>query len=103
MVHKILKKYVPMRETAFYILYCLQEENNSYNIAKRVLDLSEDQVQIGAGTMYGTLSKFQKDRLIKHFRQEEKRIYYQITNLGQEILNQEIKRFKRIYKLIGEE
>ena len=32
----IRKVYVPMTETGFYILYCLQEEMHGYNIGLRV-------------------------------------------------------------------
>lgn len=97
---QLLKKYAPMTETAFYILYCLQSEDNGYNITKRVLDLTDGDVNIGAGTMYGSLSKFEKDGLITHTRKEEKRIYYQVTDLGQALLDKEINRIKRIAEML---
>lgn len=53
---------------------------------------------IGAGTMYGTLSKMEKDGLIAIVREEEKRKLYQITGLGAEILSLEIRRIERLYK-----
>ena len=95
---RIRKKYSPMTETAFYILFSLQTEDNGYNISKRVDDFTQGRVQIGAGTMYGSLSKFEKDGLIEHTRKEEKRIYYQITNLGQDILDLEKERIKQVYQ-----
>ena len=53
---------------------------------------------ISAGTMYGTLSKMEKDGLIVFEREEEKRKLYRITELGKEILHLEIKRIERLYK-----
>ena len=53
--------------------------------------------------MYGTLSKMEKDGLIVFDREENKRKIYQITDLGRQILEIELKRIKRLYKTsIGE-
>ena len=60
----IRKVYVPMTETGFYILYCLQEEMHGYNIGLRVKVMTCGEVTISPGTMYGTLSKMEKDGLI---------------------------------------
>ena len=54
--------------------------------------------ELSAGTMYGTLSKMEKDGLIVFEREEEKRKLYRITELGKEILHLEIKRIERLYK-----
>ena len=48
--------------------------------------------------MYGSLSKMEKDGLIRFIREEEKRKIYQITELGQEVLNLELKRIRRLYR-----
>ena len=53
---------------------------------------------ISAGTMYGTLSKMEKDGLIAFVREEEKRKLYQITALGSEVLDIELARIERLYK-----
>ena len=99
---KIKRVYVPMTETGFYILFCLQEEMHGYNITQKVQEMTEGQVEIGPGTMYGTLGKMEKDGLIEFVREEEKRKLYKITPLGQEVLQLEIARIKRLYKNIGE-
>lgn len=53
---------------------------------------------ISAGTMYGTLSKLEKDGLINFVKEEEKRKLYQITDLGADVLKLEIQRIERLYK-----
>ena len=47
----IRKVYVPMTETGFYILYCLQEEMHGYNIGLRVKVMTCGEVTISPGTM----------------------------------------------------
>ena len=101
MTDKLRRVYVPMTETGFYILFCLREEMHGYSIGQRVRDMTEGAVTISAGTMYGTLSKMEKDGLIRFTREEEKRKLYRITALGEEILSLEIERIKRLYRNIG--
>ncbi len=97
---KIKRVYVSMTETGFYILFCLQEEMHGYNIKQKVKEMTEGQVEIGPGTMYGTLGKMEKDGLIEFVREEEKRKLYKITPIGKEVLQLEIARIKRLYKNI---
>ena len=97
---KIKRVYVPMTETGFYILFCLQEEMHGYNITQKVREMTKGQVEIGPGTMYGTLGKMEKDGLIEFVREEEKRKLYKITSTGLEVLQLEIERIKRLYRNI---
>lgn len=100
MEERIKRIYIPMTETGFYILFCLQTEMHGYNIGKMTQELTDGAVAISPGTMYGTLSKMEKDGLITFLREEEKRKVYIITDLGREILNIEIRRIERLYKNI---
>ena len=93
----IKKVYVPMTETGFYILLCLQEPNHGYGVVQKAKDLTNDAICLAPGTMYGSLSKMEKDGLITFLREEEKRKIYQITNLGREVLELEGKRIERLY------
>lgn len=95
---KIKRVYIPMTETGFYILFCLQEEMHGYNILQKVKQMTNDEIVISAGTMYGSLSKMEKDGLIQFTKEEGKRRFYIITALGSEILNIELKRIERLYK-----
>lgn len=94
----IQKIYVPMTETGFYILFCLQTPQHGYGITQQVNSMTNKEVNISAGTMYGTLSKMEKDGLIQFHAEEEKRKLYKITELGKEVLTTEIKRIERLYK-----
>ena len=94
----IRKVYVPMTETGFYILFCLQEEMHGYNIGQKVKEMTGSAVTISPGTMYGTLSKMEKDGRISFVREEEKRKIYMITDLGRSVLELERKRIARLYQ-----
>ena len=94
----IKKVYVPMTETGFYILFCLQEEMHGYNIGLKVKDMTNGELTISPGTMYGTLSKMENDNLISFVKEEDKRKSYIITDLGKEVLEIELKRIERLYK-----
>ena len=98
----IKKVYVPMTETGFYILLCLQQPNHGYGIVQKVSAMTEGEVRLTPGTMYGSLSKMEKDGLIQFVREEEKRKLYVITPLGDEVLQLELKRIRRLYNTIQE-
>ena len=94
----IRKVYAPMTETGFYILLCFREESHGYNVIRKVKELTDGEIRLGPGTMYGTLSKMEKDGLIRFVREEEKRKIYCITDLGREVLDLEMKRIERLYR-----
>lgn len=98
----IRKVYVPMTETGFYILLCLQETMHGYGIVQKVENLTHGDIKISPGTMYGSLSKMEKDGLIRFVREEDKRKLYCITDLGKQVLNLEIKRIERLYRTMKE-
>ena len=60
--------------------------------------MTNDEIILAPGTMYGSLSKMEKDGLIRYMAEENKRKIYEITGLGQEVLNLELARIERLYK-----
>lgn len=98
MDHHIRKVYVPMTETGFYILLCLREDAHGYSIVKKTEQLTHGEIRISPGTLYGSLSKMEKDGLIQFVREEENRKIYHITKLGNQVLDLEMKRIERLYQ-----
>ena len=98
----IKKVYVPMTETRFYILLCLQQPMHGYGIVQQVEQLTDGEIRLSPGTMYGTLSKMEKDRIISFVREEEKRKIYCITELGREVLQMEMRRIERLFRNVKE-
>ena len=82
----IKKVYVPMTETGFYILLCLRSPNHGYGVVQKVREMTDNEVVLGPGTMYGSLSKMEKDGLIEFVR------------VGMEVLELELKRIQRLYR-----
>lgn len=94
----IRKVYVPMTETGFYILLCLRKPNHGYGIVQQVREMTEGEIVLAPGTMYGSLSKMEKDDLIRFVEEVDKRRIYQISALGEEVLELELKRIERLYR-----
>lgn len=98
----IKKVYVPMTETGFYILLCLRKPNHGYGIVQMVKEMTDGEIVLAPGTMYGSLSKMEKDGLIHFVREEDKRKIYSITDLGREVLEIEMRRIGRLYRNMEE-
>ena len=96
-----MKKSEPMSESYFYILLCLSKgANHGYGIMQMTEKLSNGDVTIGSGTMYGATSNMMKKGWIKEIMSSEpgmerKRLYC-LTELGEEALMTEITRLKRM-------
>lgn len=103
MDQRLQRIYVPMTESAFYILFSLQSELHGYGIGQKIQELTDGAVVLGPGTMYGTLSKMEKDGLIRFTRETDKRKNYVITPLGQEVLDLEKKRIRHLYSIVAQE
>lgn len=95
---KLLSEYLPMSESAYYILLSLKEPRHGYGIILHVSKLTNERIRLGAGTIYGTLTRFEKDKLIKTAGEEERRKLYVLTELGRELLDREIKRLEELYR-----
>ena len=94
---KSIQAYIPMSETAYYILLSLLwEERHGYAIMQHVEEETKGRIRLGAGTLYGTLSKMEKGGLIEVTAEAEKRKIYQITNFGKEVLFAEILRIREL-------
>ena len=92
------EKETPLTEAFFYILLALRKPNHGYGIIQEVEQLTDGDIILSPGTMYGSLSKMEKDGLIRFVREEEKRKIYAIAPLGEEVLGLEMHRIERLYR-----
>ena len=88
----------PMSETAYYILLSLLEERHGYGIMQHVTNITTNRINLGAGTVYGTLAKLEKAKMISTTKEEEKRKYYHITPEGKALLQKELLRIRELYQ-----
>ncbi|MGD7054274.1 PadR family transcriptional regulator [Sutcliffiella horikoshii] len=86
-----------MTETAFYILLSLTDPRHGYGIIKHVEEISNGRIRLGSGTIYGTLTKMQKDGVITVFADAERKTVYEITDSGKELITAEIERLKELH------
>jgi DNA-binding PadR family transcriptional regulator len=94
MTNKKINKYLPLTETTYYILLALVEPRHGYAIMQEVESVSEGMVTIGPGTMYGAFSNLEKEKLIRMDRQEGRRKVYALTELGRQVLTEQITRLE---------
>jgi DNA-binding PadR family transcriptional regulator len=91
----------------FHILLALSSgERHGYGIMKQVEADSQGKVTMGPGTLYGSLKRMLDAGLVKESEKrvdpemdDERRIYYQITDIGVQALESELERYNRIVTL----
>ena len=95
---ELTKNFIPMSETMLYMLFSLKQESYGYGIMQKVKGLTNGRIVLGAGTVYQTLRKLEKAKLITHTREEERKNFYVLTDSGQKVLALEAERIREIYK-----
>lgn len=93
-------KNLPLTETIYYILLSLLQPAHGYLIMQKVEDLSDGNVILAAGTLYGAIENLLKLKFIKPVPSEDKRRkVYLITEKGREILNLDLKRLQHMVSI----
>ena len=98
------KPLIPLTPAVFYILLALaSRERHGYEIMKQIKQDSHEQVTMGTGTLYGSLKRMLADGLIVEAGErpdpamdDERRHYYQLTELGRQALNAELQRYAEV-------
>lgn len=93
-------KNLPLTETVYYILLVLNRPLHGYGAIQEIDQLSNGDVKIAAGTMYGAIENLLKLRWIKEVpSQDKRRRVYQITEDGKNILSLETQRMQQLVKV----
>lgn len=91
---------LPLTETVYYILLTLWEPAHGYLIMQKIEELSEGQVRMAAGTLYGALDNLLKSKLITPTVSEDKRRKtYVITEKGKKLLEADFNRMIHMVKI----
>jgi DNA-binding PadR family transcriptional regulator len=90
--------FLPLSQATYYILLSLREVRHGYAIMQDVEAVSQGEVTMGPGTLYGALSKLEKQMIIEKatIQDADRRKYYQLTEFGKEVVQLEYKRLKSI-------
>ncbi|MEZ0481208.1 PadR family transcriptional regulator [Planococcus sp. SSTMD024] len=93
-------KLLPLTETMHYILLAVREPLHGYAIMQKVERMSDGQVRIAAGTLYGAIENLLKAGWIALLPSEDpRRKVYRITEEGLQILEAEQQRLQHILSL----
>ncbi len=95
-IKKLQNKYLPLTEAAYYVLISLNEPRHGYGIMQYVEKLTNDRIKIGAGTMYGNLSRMEKEGLITSVAEEDRKKIYELSEKGKIVLGLELERLKEL-------
>lgn len=102
-----MKKQEPLTESYYYILLCLfPKPLHGYGIMQEAERLSEGNVKIGSGTMYGAVNNMLKkgwivERVSDDPNDSRKRLY-QLTDEGRNVLQAEIERLRHLLQSADE-
>lgn len=88
----------PMTEAMYYILLSLLKPGHGYGMMQRIRELSGGRLEMGPGTLYGVLSRMNKDGLIVPAGEDGRRKNYAITESGKQALLTEYRRLKQLVK-----
>ena len=88
----------PMTEAMYYILLALTKPGYGYGMMQRIRELSRGRIEMGPGTLYGVLTRMNKEGLITLTNADGRRKNYEITPAGREALLAEYHRLKELVR-----
>lgn len=94
----------PLTPAVLHILLALAHEPlHGYGIMKQVAIDSQGKVKMGPGTLYGSISRMidaglieERTKKLATATDDERRIYYQMSGLGQQTLAAELTRYHEV-------
>jgi DNA-binding PadR family transcriptional regulator len=99
---------VPLTPAVFHILLALADEDkHGYAIMREVAVISDGKLQMGPGTLYGSIKRMLRAGFIEESDErpdpeldDSRRRYYQITDFGRKILVAEAERLARLVEVV---
>ncbi len=95
-----VEKMLPLTPPVFHILLALADgERHGYGIMQDVARQTDEQLQLGPGTLYGCLKRMLAAQLVEESDErpdpaldDQRRRYYRMTPLGQQVVRAEAQR-----------
>lgn len=102
-----LDDQLPLSPALFYMLLALADgPKHGYAIMKEVETTSDGRLVLGPGSLYGSLKRLLKAKLIRETRErpipaldDERRRYYALTDFGRQVLGREVERLAKAVRL----
>lgn len=100
----------PLTPAVLHILLALAtQERHGYGIMKQVEMDSQGKVSMGPGTLYGSLGRMieaglirESDKKIDPALDDERRVYYRMTDMGSKALAAELDRYRGVVAVAKE-
>lgn len=94
----------PLTPAVLHILLALStSDRHGYGIMKQVESDSRGKVKMGPGTLYGSIGRMidaglicESEKRVDPEMDDERRVYYKITVIGQKTLNAELQRYNQV-------
>src|ERR1051325_11297866 len=99
---------LPLTPVVLHVLLALADEpqgKHGYAVAREVEEVTEGQIRMGPGTLYGSIQRMLDAGLIEERRgrptngDDERRRYYRITGFGKRVMGLELSRLEGIVAL----
>ena len=102
-----LDQILPLTPAVLHILLALaDQERHGYGIMQEVSTMTRDQIQMGPGTLYGTIKRMLAAQLIEESdarpdpdMDDERRRYYRLTDWGRQVLAAETQRLSNLVQV----
>jgi len=100
-------QFLPLTPAVLHILLVLVgEDRHGYDIMREIANATEGKIQMGPGTLYGTIKRMLQAGLIVEVDErpdpvldDSRRRYYRLTNLGQRVLSAEVERLAHLVEI----
>jgi DNA-binding PadR family transcriptional regulator len=98
---------LPLTPAVFHVLLALADgERHGYAIMREVAESTDGRMNMGPGTLYGTIKRLLEAGLIEESDRrpdakadDERRRYYRLTGVGQRVAEAEARRYNELAKL----
>ena len=94
---------LPLTPVVLHLLLALADEpqgKHGYALAREVEELTDGQIRMGPGTLYGSIQRLLDASLIEERRaragDDERRRYYRLTAFGRTVLSLEVARLANV-------
>lgn len=98
------ESHLPLTHVVYHILLSLSgEARHGYGIIKDVVEVTDGELELEAGTLYAAIKRLRDDDLIEEVDAPEqadaRRRYYTITPMGRRVLRAESERMEAMVEM----
>ena len=101
------ENFLPLTPAVFHVLLAISDvERHGYAIMQEISENTGGRMKMGPGTLYGTIKRLLEAKLIVESDErpdpkldDERRRYYRLTGLGQQVVKAEAQRHSELVEI----